>query len=150
MPPGTPRSRSLTRFTMRVGFEHLGQSVDLVVSMTFLRSPVFAIFAMSWCFSFWDCLCSRTHRVRRLQRRGHILFYKHQLLVEGADSLPSVYNSSILPIFLVFSSNRAPCCGMTSKAEKRTRLEDEAVWMTRATVNLTVSYLDNKVGGLSA
>src|SRR5579871_2015845 len=46
MPPGTPRSRSFTRFTMRVGLLHLGQSVDFVVSMTFLRSPVFAIFAM--------------------------------------------------------------------------------------------------------
>ena len=41
-----PRSRSLTRLTMRVGFEHLGQSVDFVVSITFLRSPVLAILAM--------------------------------------------------------------------------------------------------------
>src|SRR5208337_5241653 len=31
---------------MRVGFEHLGQSVDFVVSITFLRSPVLAILAM--------------------------------------------------------------------------------------------------------
>lgn len=31
---------------MRVGLLHLGQSVDFVVSITFLRSPVFAIFAM--------------------------------------------------------------------------------------------------------
>lgn len=31
---------------MRVGLLHLGQSVDLVVSISFLRSPVFAIFAM--------------------------------------------------------------------------------------------------------
>src|SRR6185437_808520 len=41
-----PRSRSFTRFTMRVGFEHFGQSVLFCVSMTFLRSPVLAIFAM--------------------------------------------------------------------------------------------------------
>src|ERR1035441_7523481 len=41
-----PRSRSLTRLTMRVGLWHLGQSVDFVVSITFLRSPAFAIFAM--------------------------------------------------------------------------------------------------------
>src|ERR1700682_4625763 len=41
-----PRSRSFTRLTMRVGLLHLGQSVDLVVSITFWRSPVFAIFAM--------------------------------------------------------------------------------------------------------
>jgi hypothetical protein len=31
---------------MRVGLLHFGQSVDFVVSITFLRSPVFAIFAM--------------------------------------------------------------------------------------------------------
>src|SRR6266550_4370465 len=44
IPPGIPRSRSFTRFTMRVALPHLGQSVLLVVSMTFLRSAVFAIF----------------------------------------------------------------------------------------------------------
>ena len=33
------------RLTMRVGLPHLGQSVLLVVSMTFFRSAVFAIFA---------------------------------------------------------------------------------------------------------
>ncbi len=43
-PPGIPRSRSFTRFTIRVAFEHFGQSVLLFVSMTFLRSPVFATF----------------------------------------------------------------------------------------------------------
>ena len=57
-PPGTPRSRSLTRLTMRVGFEHLGQSVDFVVSMTFLRSPVFAIFAIAKVFLLLECLCT--------------------------------------------------------------------------------------------
>src|SRR5271156_895308 len=31
---------------MRVGLEHFGQSVLLLVSMTFLRSPVLAIFAI--------------------------------------------------------------------------------------------------------
>jgi len=31
---------------MRVGFEHLGQSVDFVVSIIFLRSPVLAILAI--------------------------------------------------------------------------------------------------------
>ena len=47
IPPETPRSRSFTRFTMRVGLPHLGQSVLLVVSMTFLRSAVLAIFICS-------------------------------------------------------------------------------------------------------
>jgi hypothetical protein len=41
-----PRSRSFTRFTMRVGLLHLGQSVLFDVSITFLRSAVFAIFAI--------------------------------------------------------------------------------------------------------
>jgi hypothetical protein len=47
-----PRSRSFTRLTMRVGLLHFGQSVDFVVSITFLRSPVLAILAMVLCFSF--------------------------------------------------------------------------------------------------
>src|ERR1035438_5579773 len=41
-----PRSGSFTRFTMRVGLLHFGQSVDFVVSITFLRSPVLAILAI--------------------------------------------------------------------------------------------------------
>ena len=45
-PPGTPRSRSFTRFTMRVALPHFGQSVLLEVSITFLRSAVFAILAI--------------------------------------------------------------------------------------------------------
>lgn len=46
MPPAVLRSRSFTRFTMRVGLPHLGQSVLLDVSMIFLRSAVLAILAM--------------------------------------------------------------------------------------------------------
>jgi len=49
IPPGTFRSRSFTRFTIRVGLPHFGQSVLLLVSITFLRSAVFAIFTViSW------------------------------------------------------------------------------------------------------
>src|SRR5689334_6768026 len=71
MPPGMSRSRSFTRFTMRVGLPHLGQSVLLVVSMTFLRSAVFAIFAIA--LSLVCCRClpqygaefgSRKHNVK--------------------------------------------------------------------------------------
>jgi hypothetical protein len=47
IPPETLRSRSFTRFTIRVGLPHLGQSVLLLVSITFLRSAVFAIFISS-------------------------------------------------------------------------------------------------------
>src|SRR5215469_13961197 len=46
-PPGTLRSRSFTRFTMRVGLPHFGQSVLLVVSITFFRSAVLAILTIS-------------------------------------------------------------------------------------------------------
>jgi len=46
MPPASPRSRSLTRLTMRVGLPHFGQSVLFEVSITFLRSAVFAIFTV--------------------------------------------------------------------------------------------------------
>src|SRR5258708_8141685 len=46
MPPGTPRSRSLTRLTMRVALPHWGQSVLFVVSISFLRSAVLAILAI--------------------------------------------------------------------------------------------------------
>lgn len=46
MPPGTPRSRSFTRLTIRVGFEHFGHSEPLLASATFWRSPVFATFAI--------------------------------------------------------------------------------------------------------
>jgi len=45
MPPGMLRSRSFTRLTTRVGLLHLGQSVLFEVSITFLRSAVFAILA---------------------------------------------------------------------------------------------------------
>ena len=48
MPPETPRSRSFTRFTMRVDLPHLGQSVLLVVSITFIRSAVLAILAIKF------------------------------------------------------------------------------------------------------
>jgi hypothetical protein len=46
MPPGMFRSRSFTRFAILVGLPHFGQSVLFDVSMIFLRSAVFAIFAI--------------------------------------------------------------------------------------------------------
>src|ERR1700759_188974 len=65
-----PRSRSFTRLTMRVGLLHLGQSVDFVVSITFLRSPVLAILAIGAMILLFECL--------GLTRRG----------VRTDDSLP--------------------------------------------------------------
>jgi pimeloyl-ACP methyl ester carboxylesterase len=69
---GMPRSRSFTRLTMRVGLLHLGQSVDFVVSITFLRSPVFAILAIGRVFLLLGLsLHTRARICARLQRRGH-------------------------------------------------------------------------------
>jgi hypothetical protein len=45
---------------MRVGLLHLGQSVDFVVSISFLRSPVFAIFAMAWVFLLQGVVSAHT------------------------------------------------------------------------------------------
>jgi hypothetical protein len=44
---------------MRVGLLHFGQSVDFVVSITFLRSPVLAILAIFALVLLLRCLCSR-------------------------------------------------------------------------------------------
>src|SRR6202167_6783941 len=43
---------------MRVGLLHFGQSVDFVVSITFLRSPVSAILAIFALVLLLRCLCS--------------------------------------------------------------------------------------------
>jgi hypothetical protein len=43
----------------------LGQSVDFVVSIAFLRSPVLAILAILGCFSFEDCLCTHAQTSAR-------------------------------------------------------------------------------------
>src|SRR5258707_11537684 len=53
MPRGVLRSRSFSRFTIRVGLPHLGQSVLLVVSIIFLRSAVLAILAIGSPSFFW-------------------------------------------------------------------------------------------------
>jgi hypothetical protein len=56
---------------MRVGLLHLGQSVDFVVSITFLRSPVFAILAIGRVFLLLGLsLLTRARNCARLQRRG--------------------------------------------------------------------------------
>src|SRR5215469_2343355 len=91
-PPGTPRSRSFTRLTIRVGLLHFGQSVDFVVSIAFLRSPVFAIFAMVRVFLLLGMsLLARAYaRCTRLQRRGHSLPSAIGVEVQR-DSLHQVY-----------------------------------------------------------
>src|SRR5690348_15230647 len=77
MPPGTLRSRSFTRFTMRVGLPHLGQSVLLVVSIIFLRSAVLATLAMVLIFS-----CQGKLRIRRepLKRSSSLQSHQQQAL----------------------------------------------------------------------
>lgn len=85
MPPGTPRSRSFTRLTMRVGLLHFGQSVDFVVSIAFLRSPVLAILAMGRMFLLRELsLHTRAGVLARLRRRGHELLINPRIFREAA------------------------------------------------------------------
>src|SRR5580698_8774807 len=81
-----PRSRSLTRFTMRVGLEHFGQSVLLDVSIIFCRSAVLAIFAMSNSFAYrgLECLTVPAPNGARL-RAAHVL--PHPALCVGKGKL---------------------------------------------------------------
>ena len=61
--PETTSSPSYTRFTILDGLPHLGQSVLLVVSITFLRSAVLAIFAIGSPRSYW---CKRYFNIGRV------------------------------------------------------------------------------------
>jgi hypothetical protein len=45
---------------MRVALLHLGQSVDFVVSISFLRSPVFAILAIGGVFLLFGIVSAHT------------------------------------------------------------------------------------------
>src|SRR5579859_4361065 len=85
------RSRSLTRLTMRVGLLHLGQSVDFVVSITFLRSPVFAIFAMCRVVLLRGCLCTQSPRRPASTARSWAAFGCNWIAWKERDSLGSVY-----------------------------------------------------------
>ena len=93
-PPGTPRSRSLMRLTMRVGLPHLGQSVDFVVSITFLRSPVFAILAIGRVFLLLGGVSA--HTLKGTERGFNVAVLcstldAKRLHWRERDSLPSVY-----------------------------------------------------------
>src|SRR5215472_15486701 len=97
MPPGTLRSRSFTRFTMRVGLPHLGQSVLLDVSIIFLRSAVLATLAIVSLpgNSTLHAVFGRNLNSTRLSESGHrgIGFSEQQNL--------TTIRSSDLPILLV-------------------------------------------------
>src|ERR1035441_5021323 len=86
-----PRSRSLTRLTMRVGLWHLGQSVDFVVSITFLRSPVFAIFAMCRVFLLQGVSLHSSAAADGFNGAVICCLSTQRNRLKGADSLPSVY-----------------------------------------------------------
>ena len=81
-----PRSRSLTRLTMRVGLLHLGQSVDFVVSITFLRSPVFAILAICGVVLLVVSVSAHIRLGGRLQRRGYWLALWRSEAAEGSGA----------------------------------------------------------------
>src|SRR5690242_3071596 len=105
IPPAMPRSRSFTRFTMRVGLLHFGQSVLLLVSMTFLRSPVFATLAI------------KAHLLENLFAHGgpDVRCVSPWLLPEwmGADRECSVDSLPLVYIKQVASQPTAfPLCGL--------------------------------------
>src|ERR1700704_6503156 len=100
-----PRSRSFTRFTIRVALPHLGQSVLLVVSITFLRSAVFAILAPTAMVDFsWSLQCLRSASAlfcpRRLWREYPENSKSTQEDCEAASRLSSVssrFYSMVVP-----------------------------------------------------
>src|SRR5664279_5977902 len=102
-----PRSRSFTRLTMRVGLLHLGQSVDFVVSISFLRSPVFAILASGGVFLLLGVsLHTRATGVLAASTaRSFALLESQENGLEGADSLRQVYIS--LYSCLLYTSDAA-------------------------------------------
>src|ERR1017187_4115713 len=110
-----PRSRSFTRFTMRVGLEHLGQSVLLLVSIAFLRSPVLAIFAILFPSPVAD-----------------LLVFAHVSAAAGAfhfrewpvhHSLPGGMNRGRRAAARIFSQfTRLEAAGARSRDRKSTRL----------------------------
>jgi len=83
---------------MRVGLLHLGQSVDFVVSMTFLRSPVFAILAIRGVFLLFGVVSAHIHLRRtastaRLSRQlPRLATFERGWPEDGRNSLSSVYN----------------------------------------------------------
>ena len=76
---------------MRVGLLHLGQSVDFVVSITFLRSPVFAIFAICWVFLLRGCLCTHPPGRTASTARSGAASHRDSIAWKERDSLDSVY-----------------------------------------------------------
>lgn len=69
---------------MRVGLPHLGQSVDFVVSMIFLRSAVFAILAIAGVLLLRQSVSARTYK---MLARG--LLRRRFLLAVGSKEIPS-------------------------------------------------------------
>src|ERR1700710_2998307 len=106
-PPGIPRSRSLTRLTMRVGLEHLGQSVLLLVSMTFLRSPVLAIFAIMLVLPGTNVAARALDVLMSCHPRGQAESNHPELLVRIVRDLPRrESNGEELRLRLFYKSTR--------------------------------------------
>src|ERR1017187_4640449 len=76
---------------MRVGFLHLGQSVDFVVSISFLRSPVFAIFAMCRVFLLQGVSLHSSAAADGFNGAVMCCLSTQLNWLEGADSLSTVY-----------------------------------------------------------
>src|SRR5512146_1679218 len=78
---------------MRVGLPHLGQSVDFVVSITFLRSPVLAIFAMGRVFLLLGGVSALTRNAMRAAStaRSCAALQCNEIARKARDSLRLVY-----------------------------------------------------------
>jgi hypothetical protein len=70
---------------------HLGQSVDFVVSISFLRSPVFAIFAMCRVFLLQGVSLHSSAAADGFNGAVMCCLSTQLNWLEGADSLSTVY-----------------------------------------------------------
>src|SRR4051794_8796476 len=114
-PPGTPRSRSFTRFTIRVGFPHFGQFVDFDVSITFSRLAILAILAMGTHFSWSVFAHTQQIRCAATTARPQLLHFLHRdptgtflglggTIQKNVDSLSLFYSTHGVFLSAVFTS----------------------------------------------
>jgi hypothetical protein len=71
---------------MRVGLLHLGQSVDFVVSITFLRSPVLAILAIDSVFLLLGGVSAHTRQPSARGFNGAVDHSPHPADLKGQGS----------------------------------------------------------------
>src|SRR6185312_17404296 len=144
------RSRSLTRFTRRVGLEHLWQSVLFWVSITFSPSPVLAIFAIAVVLPVPDIDATKVWppHAHADSLRSSLMRYrccgggvqegvqrgKAQLLVYTIRQPCAAY------------SIRSACIGSTREARQAGTVQARTA--TASSVTLTSTYTAGSTGGV--